>query len=134
MPAEDMGRVPRKLRLTFAIVSVLFLVALAISPAKDAMLEWRRYERQYARFADSRADRKQLVADLQRGVDQIWIPQLGVVDRCTTCHQGINQASLNEPSVPIVFRGHSSVPHPVSQWGCVVCHRGQGRATEVREA
>ena len=134
MPAEDMGKVPRKLRLTFAIVSVLFLVALAISPAKDALLEWRRYERQYARFADTRADRKQLLADLQRGVDQIWIPQLGVVDRCTTCHQGINQASLNESSVPIVFRGHSSVPHPISQWGCVVCHRGQGRATEFREA
>jgi len=134
MSAEDMGKTPQKLRLAFALMSVLFLVALAISPAKDALLEWKRYERQYAKFADSRAERKQLLADIQPGVDQIWIPPLGVVDRCTTCHRGINEPSLNDPSVPVVFRSHSAVPHPVSQWGCVACHRGQGRATEVPEA
>ena len=134
MSAEEMGRVPYKLRLVFAAMSVLFLVVLAISPVKDTLLPWRSYKRQYVRFANSRPEHKRLLADFQPGVDQIWMPQLDVVDRCITCHQGINQPSLDDPAVPAVFRTHPAVPHPILQWGCVVCHRGQGRATEVREA
>lgn len=134
MSAENMGKVPYKLRLVFATVSVLFLVALAISPVKDTLLPWRGYKRQYVRFASSRPEHKTLLADFQSGVDQIWVPRLDVVDRCETCHQGINQPSLTGASVPAVFRNHPPVPHPVARWGCVVCHRGQGRATEVPEA
>ena len=134
MSAEDMGKVSYKLRLTFTVMSVLFLVALAISPVKDTLLPWRSFKRQFVRFANSRPEHKRLLADFQPGVDQIWLPQLDVVDRCETCHQGMTQPTLDEATVPAVFRVHPPVPHPVTQWGCVVCHRGQGRATEVREA
>ena len=57
-----------------------------------------------------------------------------VVDRCTTCHQGITRASLADASVPQPFRAHPPIPHRVRDWGCVVCHRGQGLATNVRDA
>jgi mono/diheme cytochrome c family protein len=134
MSAEDMGKVSYKIRLAFASMSVLFLIVLAISPVKDMLLPWRVYKRQYVRFANSRPEHKRLLADFQPGVDQIWVPQLGVVDRCETCHQGIGQPSLDDSTVPAVFRVHSQVPHSITQWGCVVCHRGQGRATEFREA
>jgi mono/diheme cytochrome c family protein len=134
MSAEDMGKVSFKLRLAFAAMSVLFLIVLAISPVKDTLLPWRRYKRQYVSFANTRPEHKRLLADFQPGVDQIWVPQLDVVDRCETCHQGVNQPSLDDATVPAVFRVHPQIPHPVVQWGCVVCHRGQGRATEVREA
>ena len=46
----------------------------------------------------------------------------------------MTQASLVDPSVPQPFRAHPPVPHPVLQWGCTTCHRGQGAATEVTEA
>ena len=134
MSAEDMGKVPYKLRLTLAVMSVLFMLVLAISPIKDTLLPWRSYKRQYVQFANSRSEHKSLLADFQPGVDQIWVPKLDVVDRCGTCHQGINQPSLTDASVPPVFRAHPAVPHSIVQWGCVACHRGQGRATEVREA
>ena len=134
MSAEDMGKVPYKLRLTFALMSLVFLAVLAISPVKDMLLPWRTYKRQYARFANSRPEHKRLLADFQPGVDQIWVPQLDVVDRCGTCHQGITQPSLDDPTVPTVFRVHPQVAHSITQWGCVACHRGQGWATELREA
>jgi mono/diheme cytochrome c family protein len=134
MSAEEMGKVSYRLRLAFAVMSVVFLIVMAISPVKDLLLPWRSYKRQYVHFANSRPEHKRLLADFQPGVDQIWVPQLDVVDRCETCHQGINQPSLSDASVPAVFRVHPRIPHSVSQWGCVVCHRGQGRATEFREA
>ena len=129
-----MGKVSQRVRIAFAISSVIFLAVLAVSPIKDTFREWRRYKRDYVRFAQTRVDSKRLLADYQPNIEQIWVPQLGVVDRCVTCHQGLTQASLLDAAVPKVFRAHPPIPHRGSQWGCVVCHRGQGRATEVTEA
>jgi mono/diheme cytochrome c family protein len=32
------------------------------------------------------------------------------------------------------YRPHPPIPHSITQFGCVVCHRGQGAATTVEEA
>src|SRR5207253_5978573 len=134
MPAEAMGKVTDRMRFVFAILSLIFLAVLAISPFEDYRREWKQYKRSYLRFAQGRPDTKRLTADYSPGIDQIWIPEMNVVDRCTTCHQGITQASLADPAVPQPFRAHPRIPHPATDWGCVVCHRGQGAATEVAEA
>jgi mono/diheme cytochrome c family protein len=134
MAAEEMGRVPKRLRLAFAVASVVFLAALAVSPVRDLLSQWRQYKRHYVRFADGRPDTKTLLADFRGGINQIWLPELNVTDRCITCHLGITQPALIGSSVPEPFRAHSLIPHSATEWGCVVCHRGQGLATEVREA
>jgi cbb3-type cytochrome oxidase cytochrome c subunit len=129
-----MGNVSKRLRMAFAISSVLLLAFLAVSPVKDYLSEWKRYEKDYVRLAQSRPDTKRLLADYRPGINQIWLPKLGVVDRCTTCHQGIAEPSLLDPSIPQPFRAHPLIPHHLEAWGCVICHRGQGRATAVAEA
>jgi mono/diheme cytochrome c family protein len=134
MPAEDMGKVTKRLRLIFAVSSLVFVIVLAISPVRDYLSDWRRYERSYVHFAESRPDTKRLLADFRPEIEQIWIPQMQVVDRCTTCHQGITRPGLADASVPQPFRTHPPIPHRVRDWGCVVCHRGQGLATSVRDA
>jgi cbb3-type cytochrome oxidase cytochrome c subunit len=134
MQAEAMGKISRRLRLTLAVASISFVIALAISPVKDMLREWKRYKRDYVSFAQTRPDTKRLLANYSPDIDQIWIPEMGVVDRCTTCHQGITQPSLPDQSVPQPFRAHPPIPHRVREWGCTVCHRGQGAATEVAEA
>lgn len=122
------------MRLALAACSIVFLAVLSISPVKDYLREWKGYEKAYVRFAQTRQDTKALLADYQPGIHQIWLPDMNVVDRCTTCHLGISESSLRDPAVPEPFRGHPVIPHHVEDWGCVICHRGQGRATEVAEA
>jgi mono/diheme cytochrome c family protein len=134
MPAEQMGKLSDRLRLAFALSSVVFLVVLAISPFKDYRREWKQYKRAYLRFAQGRPDTKRLTADFSPNIDQIWLPGMSITDRCTTCHQGITQPTLADVSVPQPFRAHPSIPHHVRDWGCTTCHRGQGPATEVAEA
>jgi mono/diheme cytochrome c family protein len=134
MTAEKMGKISTRLRATFALVSVAFVVVLAVSPVRDYFQSWKRYEKDYVSYAQARPESKRLLADFHPGIDQIWLPEMRVVDRCTTCHQGIAQASLRDPSVPQPFRAHPDVPHDVKKWGCVICHRGQGPATEMSEA
>jgi len=134
MPAEEMGKLTNRMRLVFAVSSLVFLAVLAISPIKDFRREWKQNKRSYLRFAQTRPDTKKLLADYRAEIDQIWLPGMNVVDRCTTCHQGITQASLADPVVPQPFRAHPPIPHNVRDWGCTICHRGQGPATEVAEA
>jgi mono/diheme cytochrome c family protein len=134
MPAEEMGKLSDRMRLAFAASTVLCVLVLAISPLKDFRAEWKHYKRWFVNYAQGRPDTKKLLADYSPSIDQVWLPGMNVTDRCTTCHQGITQPTLAEASVPQPFRAHPPVPHNVRLWGCTICHRGQGPATEVAEA
>jgi mono/diheme cytochrome c family protein len=60
------------------------------------------------------------------------------VDRCTTCHLGIDkkgyenapQPFTTHPDMDTYLRG----PHPIEKIGCTVCHQGRGRATSFVNA
>lgn len=134
MSAEEMGKVSDRLLRPLALCTIVFVGVLAISPIKDFRREWRQYKRSYVRYAQTRPDTKKLLADYRPDIDQIWIPGMNVVDRCTTCHLGVAEPSLAGASVPQPFRAHPQVPHKIREWGCTICHRGQGAATEVAEA
>jgi mono/diheme cytochrome c family protein len=122
----DIGR-------TFGTVSSILLLILAIAPAKDYLSEWRCFQKKYANLVHGRVDAASLEKRLPHGIQQIWIPEQGIVDRCTTCHVALNEASLRDvPQQP--FRLHPRIPHTLTEFGCVVCHGGQGRATTVEEA
>lgn len=118
---------------TFGVVSVVFLASLAIAPAKNHFSEWRHYQHGYLKMIRNRSDAVTLQRHFEGGIQQTWLPDLGVVDRCTSCHVGLKEASLNDVSVQ-PFRPHPVVPHKLDQFGCVICHRGQGAATTVAEA
>jgi mono/diheme cytochrome c family protein len=117
----------------FGIVSVILLLLLMVAPAKDYFGQWRGYQRRYLNFIRNRGDAVTLRRHFRGGINQIWIPQLDVVDRCQTCHVGLTEASLaNVKEEP--FRAHPPIPHKLTEFGCVICHRGQGAATTVEEA
>lgn len=117
----------------FGIVSAILLVLLAIAPAKNHFSEWRHYQKEYARTISKRSDAVTLQRHMQTGIQQIWIPEDGVVDRCTTCHVAQKEASLATISTQ-PFRPHPPIPHKLDEFGCSMCHRGQGAATTVEEA
>ena len=118
----------------FAWASLLLLIALAIAPTKDFFKEWRHYQRRYVSFLSGRPDGAALKKHFEPGIQQIWLPELNVTDRCATCHAGVTEKALLGAAVPEPFRAHPLAGHNVKDWGCVVCHRGQGSATEVIEA
>jgi len=117
----------------FGVVSVGLLLALAITPAKEHFSQWHGYQRRYLRLIRDRGDAMSLRRRFQPGIHQIWLPELGVVDRCTTCHLGLNEASLADVNRQ-PFRKHPAIPHSLDGFGCVICHGGQGAATTVAEA
>ncbi len=123
------GTAPRR----FASVSVLLALVSAIAPTQDLFSQWRHYQRLYVQLIHNRPDAARLARRFQSGIHQIWIPEQRVVDRCTTCHVALQETSLadvrKEP-----FRPHPPMPHSLTDFGCVVCHHGQGAATTVEES
>lgn len=96
--------------------------------------EWKDYQEDFKdlvakRFGETRA------AKVETGIQQIWVAPLGRTDRCTTCHMGVEWKGLE--SAPEPFRTHPKQileKHPISKYGCTVCHGGQGFATDVDRA
>jgi mono/diheme cytochrome c family protein/predicted nucleic acid-binding Zn-ribbon protein len=60
------------------------------------------------------------------------------VDRCTTCHLGIDKKGYEQapqpytthPELELYLRG----AHPMEKVGCTACHQGRGRATSFQNA
>ena len=117
----------------FGSASVMLLVLLAIAPGKDHFSQWHRYQKQYLRLVRGRADAVTLERHFQPGIQQIWLPEQQVTDRCMTCHLGLKEATLADVSA-VAFRKHPVIPHSLTEFGCTTCHRGQGAATTVQEA
>jgi mono/diheme cytochrome c family protein len=117
----------------FGSLSAILLLLLAVVPARDHFREWLHYQNDYQSLIRNRGDGLSLARRFQGGLQQTWLPELGVVDRCTTCHVGMKEVSLagigTEP-----FRPHPPIPHSLNEFGCVMCHQGQGAATTVEEA
>jgi mono/diheme cytochrome c family protein len=55
------------------------------------------------------------------------------VDRCTTCHLGVDDPTMKNAPEP--YRYHANLgPHIPSKFGCTICHGGQGLATDKESA
>jgi cytochrome c1 len=117
----------------FGVVSLVFLASMAIAPAKNFFSEWRHYQHGYLSTIRNRSEANTLRRHFQGGIQQIWLPDLGVVDRCTSCHVGLKEPTLTDVAQQ-PYRKHPVIPHNLDQFGCTVCHRGQGAATTVAEA
>lgn len=95
---------------------------------------WKHYQKEFAQLAESGAQKTPVNIRAEK-VRQLWLRELGEVDRCTTCHLGANKPGFEDAPQP--YKTHSGnylKKHPVETFGCVICHEGQGTALTVEGA
>lgn len=63
---------------------------------------------------------------------QVVNTSLGVADRCVSCH--VAMASGEQAVAGPGMTTHPAVVHDPAEFGCTVCHAGQGRATDKDDA
>ncbi len=129
----------RRVKLALLIVSLATLFLLGVSAWRENFFpEWRQHRLEYANILEQAATDERSLAiarQFEIGIDQIVIPALGATERCITCHTGLEDPRMGGERQP--FRTHPAsllTDHPVEQFGCTVCHQGQGRATESEDA
>ena len=85
-------------------------------------------------FVDPYYEVKQVVIkDIEDDMIYMNVPK---VDRCMTCHMGIDQKGFEDAPQP--YTTHSNLelylgansPHPMNEYGCTGCHAGRGRGTD----
>ncbi|MCW5982178.1 MAG: c-type cytochrome [Bryobacteraceae bacterium] len=125
-----------RIAVLFSLLSIatLGLTVAAIHQANTP--PWKPYQnRFYALAADREQDdaASRALRNSQLEIKQILLPGLQRVDRCTTCHLGVDDPTL--AGVPHPFRFHADLePHRSARFGCTICHGGQGLATEKMAA
>jgi mono/diheme cytochrome c family protein len=121
----------RKFYAWFTVLGLLVGGLVIVAFYKDQFREWKDWQHAYQKQELARAstpEQKAQVARLPIELKQITIPELGRVDRCTSCHLAIEDPSYGGFPQPLAYHP-SHDRHPFEKFGCTVCHQGQGSAT-----
>ena len=102
--------------------ATLLLLAAAAGQEQFAR-EWRHIQ------GEARSEEAPIPVQLR----QIVNPALGISDRCVSCHVAMAPGEELVTGSPVLHR-HRPVPHDPAEYGCTVCHGGQGLATEKADA
>ncbi|MBN2582187.1 MAG: c-type cytochrome [Planctomycetes bacterium] len=137
------------------ILLCLGVVALVVAALRQEQTRtWRWYQAEFIRRTKAdlparleRVSDEKLRADMIAAADrivaegielrQIYVPELGQVSRCVSCHEASTEPLVARTEFP--WKRHPEPYleahwHPFEQYGCVVCHGGNGRATEATAA
>jgi len=109
------------LLLISSLVSLLLLAGAAVE--ENFFKEWRQIQ------STGRSDEGSIPVQLR----QIVNPSLGVSDRCVSCHVSMGPGEQGVRGAD-VLKTHKAVVHDPAEFGCTVCHGGQGQATVKADA
>jgi cbb3-type cytochrome c oxidase subunit III len=133
---KDPSKTYRWMLLLTSLVTIGFLIAAAVR--ENFQAEWQRIQRTYRGMLREKATDKrgrELFENFRIELRQVSLPQLGTVDRCVSCHVGIDDPRMAHARQPFATHsGNILDKHPVDKFGCTICHRGQGAATSFNEA
>ncbi len=106
------------------LASSLGALLLLIVAAQDSFRKpWRQIQ------SSGRGDEGPIPVQLR----QITNANLRVGDRCVSCHVSMAPGEQSVAGAAI-FTAHKPVVHDPAEYGCTVCHGGQGSATEEADA
>ncbi|MHB1960662.1 MAG: c-type cytochrome [Acidobacteriaceae bacterium] len=126
----------RKLQQLFFALSLLALVLILVAEWQASTPSWKPYQRKFLQLEaqeEPNAASKAAVLATPLAINQVVLPGLQRVDRCTTCHLGVEDPTMKNAPGP--FHYHAGLgPHVPSKFGCTICHGGQGLATDMKDA
>jgi mono/diheme cytochrome c family protein len=128
--------VERKLQQAFFALSILALALILAAEWQANTPSWKTYQRNFLQLEaqdEPNAAAKSAVLAAPLEIHQVMLTGLQRVDRCTTCHLGVDDPTLKNAPEP--YRYHANLgPHIASKFGCTICHGGQGLATDKQSA
>lgn len=121
-------------RVILSSVGVLLLAVMGFIFYDSLTPEWKIYQEEFRdvveeKFGEERA------AGVPVGLQQSYVKELNLADRCVTCHQAVEWKGLENAPEP--YRTHPREileKHPLAKYGCTTCHGGQGYATDMEAA
>ena len=126
----------RRLQQLFFALSFLALALILAAAWQANTPSWKNYQRSFLQLeaqGEPNAVAKAAVLATPPEIHQVLLPGLQRVDRCTTCHLGVEDPTMKNAPQPFAFHANLA-PHVPAKFGCTVCHGGQGLATDKQNA
>ncbi len=121
-------------KIFVSIASIIFLIITGYIIVNYLTPEWKMYQQDFTSVVEEKLGVNR-AATVRGGLQQIYVKDLGVTDRCITCHMGMEWKGMENVEQP--FRSHPKeilAKHPITKFGCTPCHGGQGYATDMQAA
>jgi hypothetical protein len=127
---KELEQQHRLLRLSFLVAACALLCVLVLVVIRSHQSPWRVLQKQFLAEYSSENE----AGDTPR-IRQYYTCAREV-DRCPTCHMGIDRSDLADETVPLPFRAHGPGlrKHIPDRVGCSACHGGSGRALDLEVA
>lgn len=126
----------RRMPQFFFALSVIALALMLAVVWQAGTPTWKTYQQEYLRLesvGEPNAAAKAAVVNTALIIRQDLLPGLQRVDRCTTCHMGVEDPTMKGAAQPFTFHPNLA-PHVPARFGCTICHGGQGLATDKQNA
>jgi cytochrome c2 len=117
-----------------SIASIIFVLITGYVVFNYLTPEWKMYQEDFISVVEEKFGTER-AGTVRGGLQQIYVKDLDVTDRCITCHMGMEWKGMENVEHP--FRSHPKeilASHPISKFGCTPCHGGQGYATDMQAA
>jgi cbb3-type cytochrome c oxidase subunit III len=109
--------------LLFGSSAAVLMLLVGAAVQENFFREWRRIQSQ------GRNEDGPIAVQLRQVVNN----NLGVADRCVSCHVAMGPGEQTVRGSNLLAP-HKAVVHDPAEFGCTVCHGGQGQATEKADA
>jgi len=125
---DEGGHIRRFRWITLISGSILIALILAAWLGATWFPSWKKYQSAYYDLAIEASGEEGFDPE-PAAIRQVSSKGLKRTDRCISCHLGLeNPAMADAPQPHTLHPGDFLADHPVEQFGCTVCHGGQGRA------
>jgi len=126
----------------FAPVCFVALIVVLLALWQDRERDWKKYQKTYyglAALMASDPGQRERILEMPLEIKQIQAEVGGRVDRCVTCHLGVDNpyfADADQPYAthPKLDSFRKMLHHSLDDFGCTFCHDGQGLATSEQAA
>lgn len=129
-------RLMKLLLLVSSLASLLLMASAAYEEHFHG--EWRGIQADYrARLVNASTDEnsRRVAESFTIEQKQLYLSELGSIDRCTTCHLGAENPAMADAEMPLqTHPGTLLRSHPTETFGCTICHQGEGRAISSAKA
>jgi len=130
-----MRKIGQKEIVSLLAVAGLIVIGGITAIFMDTSPEWKYYQAEFQWLvAEQMGDVDRAL--IPRGIQQIHVEDLDRVDRCTSCHLGIDWKGYERAEQPWTTHPQLDLfeSHPIGEYGCTSCHGGQGLALTYEDA
>ena len=127
-----------KIVLSLSSIVVLLFTGLYLYQ-ENVTPEWRTHQQAYRdrieHKPDAHAGQKAAIYSFEIGLKQIWLPHMNRADRCVSCHVAMEDPNFVDAANPLKAHPDGYLgAHDPEKYGCTICHDGQGRAVNFKDA